>query len=70
MLHYDGEQFSSVEHVQQQTKDASLWNAKQHKLDCGQFAIVGDLLRAFRQEGGDPLEDNVCGTCSNLQALQ
>jgi len=71
MLCDDGEQFSSVENVQQRTENASLWHAEQHKLDRGQFAvIIGDLLRAFRQEGGDPLEDNVCETSSNLKALQ
>jgi len=70
MLCDDGEQFSSVENVQQRTEDASLWHAERHKLDRGQFAVIGDLLRAFRQEGGDPLEDIVCETSSNLKALQ
>ena len=69
MLCDDGEQFSSVENVQQRTEDASLWHAERHKLDRGQFAVIGDLLCAFRQEG-DPLEDSVRETSSNLKALQ
>jgi len=68
MLCDDGEQFSSVENVQQRTEDASLWHAEWH--NRGQFVVIGDLLRAFRQEGGDPLEDNVCKTSSNLKALK
>jgi len=70
MLCDDGEQFSSVQNVQQPTEDASLWHAEQHNLDRGQFVVIGDLLRSFRQEVGDPLKDNVCETSSNLKALQ
>jgi len=69
MLCDDREQFNSVENVQR-TEDASLWHAEWQKLDRGQFAVIGCVLCAFRQEGGDPLEDNVRETSSTLKALQ
>ena len=55
----DMKQFGRVQDVQQRSEDAAFRDAEQHSLYAGQPIVIGDLLCAFRQKEGDPLNHDV-----------